>query len=148
MEKYSREENEIWLLRYLDERCEGAGTDFAVPIAYVWWEEGPGDHPDGKLLVERMDRQGMEAAFSRLLERELVDCHAAGNGYSAWITEAGRQFVRDTEYPDIYTDHIESAKRHPVKARIMLFHKMFSPFAGYVAIVIALISFIRGCMDQ
>ena len=77
-----------------------------------------------------------------------MDCHSAGNGYSAWITEAGRQYLRDIEKPDIYTGDLESARRHPVKARIMLFHKMFGPVVGYVALMIALINFIRGCVSE
>jgi hypothetical protein len=148
MTKYGREENDKWLLRYLDERCEGADAGHGVSFDKRWWDKSESIEPEAESVVERMDFETLRATLSRLEERRFGNYEALGRALiRAWITDADRAFVKELKKPDLVAEHEDAARRHWALSRLIIAHEICGPFVGYIALVISLVNLIRACVQ-
>ena len=144
MSEYTREENEIWLLRYIDERCEGTDPSFNVTFATVWWQKSEELELDAKLVVKRMDWDTLDATISRLEAKGYAEYTSHGaSGYTVSITHEGRDVLLEVDHPDYIAAYFDMVRRDPLRARVVLCHMILSPLIGYVALAVSLYNLLR-----
>ncbi|MHC4404709.1 MAG: hypothetical protein ACYTG0_34080 [Planctomycetota bacterium] len=138
MARAQLDENEQWLLMYLNEHCKGTDARSAMGLLKKDWEHLEPSRQVVAPVIERMDWEAFHAAVTYLSDLELVHGQWTRAGVFVHVTGEGRRVVRNIEHPDLVDQYLDRARRHPVRARLILYHTILGPILGYVALVLSL----------
>lgn len=132
-------EDEIWLLRFLDENCGKPNCEAWVNFPAVAWSDPQQYTPLLSEVVERFTYDRLNMTIEELAQLGLVDFNQASNGLFARISARGRQHVRQLDNPDIIEKISEWARRKPMIAYTILGTMLLVWARGLVSIVIELV---------